>query len=206
LTENSVDTAPPDVIEGRKVFCIGLNKTGTSSFGAAMRLLDYKVLGWTGFSATLTLRWHEGHFGGEAKRAIAAHDAFEDLPWGLWYREIDELVPDALFVLTERATPAIWLDSIQRHIARGSAWVGHYLVYGSYDPVGDSDKYLARYIAHAAEVEAYFANRPGKLLTVSWDRGDGWTELCRFLGHPSVPEQPFPHINQAPQQEPEYAG
>lgn len=185
-------------IDGRKVFCIGLNKTGTSSFGHAMRRLGYRVFGWTGRSAEFTLNWHEGRLGEEVRKAIANNDAFEDLPWGLWYRELDRLVPDALFVLTERASPSVWLQSIQGHIARGTAWVGHYLVYGSYDPVADADLYLSRYVNHSAQVEAYFGDKPGKLLTVSWDKGGSWEELCGFLGHADVPDEPFPHINRAP--------
>ncbi|MYB38989.1 MAG: hypothetical protein F4Y26_16720 [Gammaproteobacteria bacterium] len=32
------------------------------------------------------------------------------------------------------------------------------------------------------------------LLVLDFERGDGWPELCAFLGEP-VPDTPFPHVN-----------
>jgi hypothetical protein len=34
------------------------------------------------------------------------------------------------------------------------------------------------------------------LLVFDLPRGDGWEELCAFLGHP-IPDEPFPHANRA---------
>jgi hypothetical protein len=56
---------------------------------------------------------------------------------------------------------------------------------------------LASVHAHwAARVEAFFADKPSKLLRFSVFEGHGWGELCGFLDLP-VPEVEFPHANRA---------
>lgn len=181
-----------------KIFCIGMNKTGTTSIGHALGMLGYARSGWTGQSAQFTLRWHEGQVSPKMIEVMARHDVFEDIPWPLYFRELDKMCPNAKFVLTLRRDEAAWLSSIQRHIARRGDWVGHFLIYGSYDPVADAEKYLETYRAHNAAVRAHFADRPDKLLEVSFDTGDGWDKICGFLGLP-VPDKPFPHANKAPE-------
>ena len=128
------------------------------------------------------------------REAVESCDAFEDLPWCLCYRELNALFPDSLFVLTERLTPAIWLNSIQRHISRSNPWVGHYLVYGSYNPYVDCELYRNKYAQHSMSVRAYFRDYPQKLLTVCWESVDGWDKLAQFL-NVDAPKTPFPHSN-----------
>ena len=55
---------------------------------------------------------------------------------------------------------------------------------------------MARYETHNANVFSYFAGRRD-LLVVNWASGDGWRELCGFLGK-DEPCEPFPHANAAP--------
>ena len=45
------------------------------------------------------------------------YDAFEDLPWCLLYRELDEAFPGSKFVLTVRSSSEVWLRSYRRHHA-----------------------------------------------------------------------------------------
>lgn len=184
---------------GRKVFGIGVPKTGTKSLGAALGVLGYRVFTWHGDSADFTLRWHEGLFTPEMKLAVQSYDAFEDLPWPLLFEELDRLEPEARFVLTVRASPERWLESMQRHVARLPPWVGHYLVYGSYDPLDDAELYLRFYSRHLERVRAHFRDRPDKLLELCLERGEGWPELCTFLGRGTVPNVAFPHLNEGSQ-------
>ena len=66
-------------------------------------------------------------------------------------------------------------------------------IYGEGSPVGNETAYRARYEQHNEAVEAWFAGRDD-LLVLDLERGDGWQELCAFLGE-AVPEAPFPHLN-----------
>lgn len=182
-----------------KVFCIGMNKTGTTSIGDALGLLGLKRLGWNGkISGPLTLRWHEGNYQPFVK-FTKQYDAFEDVPWCFVYEEMYKIYPNAKFILTERKTPEAWLSSMQSHIERVGDWVGHYLIYGSYDPVKNADKYLERYNNHNEEVINFFADKPGSLLRLCFENGDGWPELCEFLGLKDIPSFNFPHSNKKPE-------
>ena len=53
---------------------------------------------------------------------------------------------------------------------------------------------MKRYVAHNLQVME--AVPPDRLLVLDIAAGDGWPELCPFLGVP-VPAAPFPHSNAA---------
>jgi hypothetical protein len=142
----------------------------------------------------LLYRWHERK-SAKVIEAAARADAFDDFPWLLVFREFDRAFPDAAFILTVRQRDDVWLESIQRHVKRGSRSLGHFLAYGSYDPVADAERHLQTYRAHDQAARAYFAVRPAKLLELCFEKGDGWAELCEFLGNVNVPAVPFPRIN-----------
>ena len=49
--------------------------------------------------------------------------------------------------------------------------------------------------AHEARVASFFSDKPpGKLLDLDVFSGQGWPELCAFLGKP-VRDEPFPYLN-----------
>ena len=175
-----------------KVFGIGWHKTGTKSLNRALMRLGYRPSPW---NIDLVMRWHEGHIAQILHQAAQA-DAFDDFPWPLVFRELDRAFPDARFILTTRRDDATWLASAQKHMAR-RRWVGHYLIYGSYDAFADPEPFVRRYREHNAAVREYFADRPGKLLDICFERGEHWKPLCAFLGAAGEPNEPFPHQNTA---------
>lgn len=181
-----------------KIFCIGLQKTGTTSIGDALEILGCRRLGFVPhISGPLTLRWHEGKMDDFVKLS-KQYDVFEDTPWFLVYKEMDRLYPNAQFILTERGDTDKWYKSILKHYGRADDWVGHYLIYGSYRPEDDKDKFVRKYESHNEEVKRYFSSRPGKLLEMCFESGDGWDKLCSYLGMSGIPNVAFPHSNQAP--------
>jgi hypothetical protein len=68
------------------------------------------------------------------------------------------------------------------------------IIYGFEENLQDKPAYVARYERHNAEVLAHFAGRPRDLLVLNWENGDGWPELCRFLGKKDT-KQPLSHHN-----------
>ncbi|MGF1502357.1 MAG: sulfotransferase family protein [Paracoccaceae bacterium] len=176
-----------------KVFCVGFQKTGTSTMEAALKELGYRVdsvYGRDDDDATLAASWVE--------RGLArarAHDAVQDMPWPLLFRELDTAFPEARFVLTLRDEDA-WWTSVLGHFG-GKDDVMQRLVYGADAgaPLGNEARYRAVYRAHNAAVRAYFADRPEKLLILDFSGRVGWEELCGFLGEP-VPTTPFPVAQQ----------
>lgn len=179
-----------------KVFCIGLQKTGTSSMRDALEHLGYRVAGAFGFNLDFeTLR---ASYIQDGLALARTHDAVEDMPWALMFRELDAAFPGSRFVLTVREEES-WLRSIVGHFG-GNPSPLQMLTYGedAPAPMGHEERYRQRYRQHNDDVRAYFAGRQADLLEMNLAQGDGWAKLCGFLGVPA-PNRPFPVTNTATQ-------
>ena len=175
----------------RKVFGIGLNKTGTTSLGECLKRLGYRHADYDELRASACL---SGSM--ETVWACAEnHDNAEDWPWPLLYRELAERYPDALFFLTVRRSPEVWLQSVTKHCRRISPWsdVGR-RIYGCCYPENAPGRFLEMYERHNREAQAFLGER---CRVICWENGDGWAEVCSFLGH-TVPDEPFPWANGMP--------
>ena len=183
----------PDAAENRpRIFGIGLNKTGTSSFHQALT----------------TLGFHSLHDGGRAvhdavQRAIDAgaplvsnldqrFDAFSDI--GLLsrrFRMLDRQYPSSRFVLTTRPFDE-WLDSRRRHVERNVAMkkAGKY---HSTFLVIDEEKWTREWEHHMQGVRAYFEGRDD-FLEIDITRDPRWEPFCELLGV-AEPTTPFPWAN-----------
>ncbi len=117
-------------------------------------------------------------------RLVGEYDSFEDWPWPLIYKGIDEAFPEAKFILTTRQCPDVWFASLCRHAERHGPTIFRKLIYGFEMP-------------HSHKREHIHYCNPSKLLEVCWENGDGWEELSNFLALPS-PDIPFPHTNKWP--------
>jgi hypothetical protein len=184
-------------VPGPVVFCIGLNRTGTTTFGDACRILGFTRLGWVKTPARfdshfLLKAWERGDM--EHLASVASeYQVLEDLPWPLVYPAMSEAFPDAKFALTRRTSVDVWLESQAKH-TRGSYGM-HRKIYGSSNAAEDPDLYRATYERHLREVREFFTGSD-RFVELCWEDGDGWKELCAFLDVP-VPDQPFPHSNPA---------
>ncbi len=128
-------------------------------------------------------------------RTVARFDSFEDWPFPLIYREIDERYPNSKFILTVRKDKLTWLESLKKHSLRTRPLRhSRELAFGFHYPFGHEREHIDIYENHNAEVVEYFRARPRDLLVLCWEKGDGWSELCEFLGH-EVPDLPLPHAN-----------
>lgn len=181
------------------MFGVGFHKTGTTSLGLALEHLGYRVChgagplrGVLGHQRMMELLWSRrlDPVFGVAER----FDAFQDNPWYLLHRELDERFPGSLFILTRRDERR-WIRSAVRHFGESESDFRKW-IYGVGSPVGNEDRFIERYRRHNEEVLQRFSDRPERLLVVDWEAGDGWPELCRFLGRP-VPERAFPHVNRS---------
>lgn len=173
----------------RKVFCIGFQKTGTTSLGKALGMLGYKVCGPVG---TLDPDIQDKALE-IALKYTDRYDAFEDHPWPLLYRELDRIYPGSKFILTVRR-PKSWLKSVLNYFGGYDSAPDRRWVYGAGNPVGNERLYLRRFKEHNKNAKAYFKDRPDDFLVLDLAKDNGWEELCAFLGH-EVPNKPFPHLN-----------
>jgi hypothetical protein len=175
-----------------KVFCIGFHKTGTTSLEMALKKLGYRVKGSFGTKdPDIASKVHE-----MAYAMVDEFDAFEDNPWPILYRELDQRFPGSKYVHTRRPTEN-WIRSQVKDFATTETPMRRW-IYGENAgcPAGNENTYIARYERHNREVQEYFANRSDDLLIIDLPNDDGWSRLCPFLGHP-IPNVPFPHANKA---------
>ena len=179
-----------------KVFCIGFQKTGTSSLRDALQQLGYRVRGVYGRDQSLAdLRASYVEHG---LRLASEYDAVEDMPWPLLFRELDEAFPGSRFILTRRETDR-WYRSIADHFGARPYHIQQ-LTYGedAPAPVGHEERYRAVYEAHNAAVLEHFRDRSDDLLVMDLEQGDGWSELGAFL-QVEVPAGPFVRTNSSRQ-------
>lgn len=177
-----------------KIFGIGLNKTGTTSLRCALRHLGFDHLD---RMPRLFKLWKQGRIPQILKFADS-HESFDDWPWPLIVPELLEKYGEsARFVLTTRRSPSVWLESLKLHSERTNPFRHpREAIYGFPYPHGRVAEHINFYIRHQNEVRALFKSKglSHLLLEVCWETGDGWPQLCNFLGKPP-PNVPFPHAN-----------
>lgn len=177
-----------------KIFGIGWAKTGTTTLGKCFEILGFD---------------HQSHefdlvkdiATGNLTRIIALaekKETFEDWPWIILYKELDQAFPDSKFILTKR-DPQKWVQSYGNMLASEGSTSAELLeirriIYGLPFPNVSKSQLVNLYEKHNTEVERYFLDRPKDLLIVNWEEGSGWEELCEFLGK-DLPKEPFPHVN-----------
>lgn len=179
-----------------KVFCIGFNKTATSSVLQAFRILG---LGPAASPKTLpgdqslTRCALEGDFR-PLVEAARPYRCFKDRPWnvGDCYKAMDQAFPGSRFVLTVRDEDAwwrsvqSWLVNVKPHLLQ---------LYFRHLKVGEltREAFVGGLRRRDAEIRAHFTGRDA-LLELDPSSDHAWADLCGFLGTP-VPEGPFPHTN-----------
>ena len=174
----------------RKVFGIGLNKTGTKTLGKSMSILGYTN---KSYDLHLLQEYAKGNYY-PIFNECELNDSFEDWPWPLLYQELDSKYPDAKFILTYRATPEIWYESLCKHSLRTGPTIARKIAYGYEMPQDYKQHHINFYTNHYRDVVNHFNGKENKLLTMCFENGDGWKKLCSFLEMP-IPENDFPHEN-----------
>jgi len=201
---------------GRKVFCVGRNKTGTTSIEAALRSFGLK-LGLQARGEMLKGDWAKRDFARILDLCRTA-DAFQDVPFSSPYtfQAVDAGFPGSKFILTIRDSAEQWFESLLRfhtkivgkgrlptaddlrafeYRYKGYLWDSFVMSYG--DDEGllyNRDAYIASYLDHNRSVTDYFRHRPGDLLVLNVGDPGAMQKLCQFLGVP-YHGQAMPHLN-----------
>jgi hypothetical protein len=186
--------------KNRKVFGLGLSKTGTSSLAEALNQLGIRTIHYPSDESTFECL-RSGRY---RLPILEEYQGAVDIPIAPFYAQLDAEYPGSCFVLTVR-DPEAWLRSVELHWELMMDWWHRYpefkrfqefismRLYGS---VGfDRERFLSAYEMHRDNVERYFKDRPGDLLVLDVCGGEGWERLCPFLGV-EAPEAPFPHANE----------
>jgi hypothetical protein len=189
-----------------KVFCIGFNKTGTTSVRVAFEQLGYRVGNQAVAEAFIT-DWACRDFSRIIDYCNTA-DAFQDIPFSLpdTFQSLDTAFPGSKFVLTVRTNAELWCRSLTTFHAKvfggGKIPTEKDLAHATYRFQGwallamraiaafpDGDPYnkeclVQAYESHNARVQEYFRHRPADLLTIDVAAEGAYQRFCDFLGKP----------------------
>jgi hypothetical protein len=190
----------------RKIFCLAMQRTGTTSFGDfCENELGLERRGWgDALRNNWTEKWYEGRYE-EIFRSIdfRSGEVFEDAPWFCL-----DLLPvlfrrfrDAQFVLIKRP-PDDWFRSMFSH--SGGASLGNTRIhayrygresevgagtprYNGLQLIGCQELYKASYARHTEDVIQYFEMHDrSRLLVVELDDPSKFRRVAKFLGYPDI--------------------
>lgn len=185
-----------------KIFCIGLNKTGTSSLHGAFKYLGLRSVHWKGEDGINIKHQIEKNFltGAGILDGLAEYDAYSDWEMGKTAQQIfiefDKQYPNSKFILNTRPKED-WLNSREKHVKRNQQEMESDPNAGHLWLTIDREGWGRNYDRHHKVILEYFKDREQDLLVMDVSNGDGWEKLCPFLGLP-IPECPFPNENAAP--------
>lgn len=187
-----------------KIFCIGLNKTGTTTIETVLKDFGFK-LGVQSKAELLAEDWFKRDFKKIIKYCNSA-DAFQDIPFSLpfTFAFLDQYFNNAKFILTIRDSPEQWYNSITKFHSKlwangkelptakelkaakyrykGYAFeINRYMFNSPLDNPYDKNVLLDYYINHNYSVIEYFRSKPAKLLVVNVAESDDYLKLCEFL-------------------------
>jgi hypothetical protein len=192
-----------------RVVGAGLGRTGTNSLKVALEQLlggpcshMMEVFGRPDDIA----RWQDAVDGTPVDwdALFADYRACVDWPAAAFWREIADVNPDAVVLLSTRASADAWWKSAndtifavgRRDVPPDPVLTAQMkMIKGIFDKTftsdwSEEDAAKRAYELHNETVRATV--KPERL--VEWQPGDGWEPLCTALGVP-VPDAPFPHTN-----------
>lgn len=200
-----------------KYFCIGRNKTGTTSLKKAFQDLGYPV----GDQYRAEILHMDHYFKDEFDpiiRYCKSAQVFQDVPFSApeTFKYLDKAYPGSKFILTVRDDAEQWYRSITRFHAKLFGKDGRvptvddlksaiYIRKGApYNTVRvhgtpDHDPYnkeimIAHYEKHNRDVMEYFKDRPDDLLVINVSQPGAYQKFVDFLGVDS-PYDDFPWEN-----------
>lgn len=206
---------PPD----EKIFCIGHNKTGTTSLETALFDLGYKM-GNQSKAQNLLSDYSAGLFQSTIKFCEDA-DAFQDAPFSyhLTYQFLDKAYPKAKFILTIRDSSEVWYHSLikfhskkfginnalptindlkqAKRSSKRTVWDNFLARYKDIDPLNPYDKnvLINYYESHNKDIINYFRKK-NNLLIINLSHDHSYQDFCSFIGENPLYTR-FPWINRS---------
>jgi len=188
-----------------KIFCVGLNKTGTTSLEKEMISLGYTV-GNQMRGTRLINNWAKRDFKPIIQLGKTAQ-FFQDAPFSYPYTYIamDMAYPNSKFILTVRDNPEEWYNSLTRFHSKlwgdgntpptaedlkrapGPWPESRYEIRMKVNNVTENEPYnkdvlVDFYNTHNKNVKEYFRHRPDDLLVLNLKEKESYARFCQFLG------------------------
>ncbi|MEQ9187358.1 MAG: sulfotransferase [Cryomorphaceae bacterium] len=188
-----------------KIFCIGMNKTGTTSLRREFERLGYLVgnerQGELLYKEVLQEKYEDLY------AYIKTGEVFQDFPFSLpeMVSVLDAKYPDAKFILSVRSSEQQWCESLisfharrfgdgvrttvadlknSNYVEKGMAWKCFSHVFradeNALDPY-DPERLTAVYRSHNENVRRQFTGRSHKLLEIDLSKPNAYADFCTFL-------------------------
>lgn len=204
-----------------KVFCVSMQRSGTTSVGD---WFESHGLVRAGSPTSVRLGWtrlwlegaYESIFSSETFRQT---ELFEDDPWWCpqFFRLVARRYPESKFILLER-DPDTWFDSLCRHSGgRNPGWSDvHARIYereedlrkllaqnptlspdawGLLSIVEHREHYKRLYRRHGESVRAFFESQPERLFIGQLEDSSIFSRMCEFIGLTPNPDISVPRAN-----------
>ena len=188
-----------------KIFCIGSNKTGTTSLSRVLSVFGYNVAPINPVfveQTSILTDYLNGNYQ-KLERLINTYDAFKDRPWNHkdFYRYLDLKYKDSKFILTTRDSGS-WVKSYKsfaEKISLKKRWFYKMVsidCYGVEDFLSHEDVMIDCYENRNASIKEYFLNRHHDYISLDLCDDNKMIRLCNFLKLPLV-EYKYPHLNRS---------
>jgi len=186
-----------------KIFCIGRNKTGTTTLHKTFLQHGFRV-GSQSKAESLIDAYALRDFK-KIIRYCRSAQAFQDLPFSLpyTYMILDNAFPGSKFILTERDNDEQWYNSLVKFHSKkftnsgelptkedlqnasyrepGFAWKVNRILYDSEeDDLYNKVQLQASYNNHNAQVKDYFRHKDN-LLVINVSKAEDYNRFCNFL-------------------------
>jgi len=200
----------------QKIFCIGRNKTGTTSLKKAFEDLGFIVGNQR--EAFLLLNDYIARDFEAIKKYCKAAQVFQDFPFSYpdTYRFLDQAYPNSKFILSIRNSPDQWYESVVTfhsklfgggnlptvsllkdadYIWKGWIWEAFHEIYKTpeHDPYNRT-MLISQYVTYNNDVNDYFRNRKDDFIEINIAERDSYMRLMKFLNIES-PYNEFPWAN-----------
>lgn len=186
-----------------KIFCIGRNKTGTTTLHKTFLQHGFRVGSQP--KAELLIDDYAKRDFKRIIRYCKSAQAFQDLPFSLpyTYMILDNAFPGSKFILTERDSDEQWYNSLIKFQSKkfnksgvlpskedlqnatyrepGYAWKVNRILYDSpEDDLYNETRLKTSYNNHNAQVKDYFRHKDN-LLVINVSKAEDYGRFCEFL-------------------------
>ncbi|MGV7223092.1 MAG: sulfotransferase [Nitrospinales bacterium] len=193
------------VLRKQKIFCIGANKTGTTSMKAALEELGIIVAPQRP-AEELVDDWAKRDFNKLIRFCKYSGQAFQDIPFSypFTYVVLDYSFPSSKFILTIRDSSEQWYSSLTKfhakmwgdsfnvpnkkdlqnayYVEKGFPWkVNRYLYTTPEKNPYEKKKLIEHYEQHNRSILNYFRHRENDLLVINVKSEGAYHKLAKFL-------------------------
>ncbi len=197
-----------------KIFCIGRNKTGTTSLKMFFENFGFRV-GNQAKAERLFPHYRQGSYQPIIDYCKTAQ-VFQDCPFSYpnTYKYLDEAFPNSLFILSVRDSAEQWYQSLtkfrvkmfgylpqaadlkkSKYAYEGYLWETHQFLYDTPpDDLFNSEILQNHYLQYNQDVADYFHGRKN-FIVVNLSKDEDYGRLCEFVKAKPVPNSSFPWEN-----------